>query len=105
MEIQSKWAASVEKFGLKIHIISPVAQLDFMKTLRSAYRGNSILNGLSSYFNKSLNDIFPPDQSETQEKRTLYKNLFALWQLSELLWKKLQKRNQAPNNAYSELEG
>lgn len=71
-------ADSVENFGLKIHIISPVSQLDFMKALQSAHRGNSILNGLSGYFNKRLNDIFPSDQSETQEKRTLYKNFFAL---------------------------
>jgi len=70
-------ADSVENHGLQIHIVTPVSFSSFQSTLSNAPYGSSILKGISGYYQHNLVQIFPPDQSESQAKRTLYESFFS----------------------------
>lgn len=69
---------AVEKYGLRIYIISPQPIEDFKRNMsRSKYR-RQILKGLSGYYPYTLLQLFPSDQSKTQFYQDLREQFFGL---------------------------
>lgn len=64
-------ADSVNKYGLKLYVISPSDQANFISGLTAFKSGKSILKGLAGYFPYSLLEIFPNDQSESHAWREI----------------------------------
>ena len=64
-------ANSVNNNGLKLFIISPSEQSEFITKLKSEKYGEKILKGLSGYYPYTLLDIFPSDQSESHAWREI----------------------------------
>lgn len=58
-------ADSVEHYGLKLYVMSPSPQVNFIKKLNTVTHGNQILSALFGYFPYSLLNVFPADQSDT----------------------------------------
>ncbi|MCK4396072.1 SIR2 family protein [candidate division WOR-3 bacterium] len=73
-------AEAVEQHGLKIYIVSPQLVDDFHSSLLDKNKGlgEKIWYGLSGYFQCTLVQMFPPDQSVTQHYRNLLKCFFGI---------------------------
>ena len=69
-------ANSVKNNGLKVYIISPSEQSDFITKLTSEEYGEIILWGLSGYYPYALLEIFPSDQSESHAWREILSSYF-----------------------------
>ena len=70
-------AEAVRDYKLKIYIISPDPPGDFKtKLVKGKKHGKAIWQGLSGYFQYSLREIFPKDQTETQARRNLFDFFF-----------------------------
>ena len=72
-------AEAVRDYKLKIYIISTDPPGDFKtKLFREKKHGKDIWQGISGYFQYSLREIFPKDQTETQARRNLFDFFFEL---------------------------
>lgn len=71
-------ANSVKNNGLKVYIISPSEQSEFITNLKSEEYGEIILGGLSGYYPYTLLDIFPSDQSDSHAWREILDSYFNL---------------------------
>lgn len=71
-------ASSIKDFGLKLYIIYPSDQSEFLESIRSVEHGETLLHGLSGYFPYGLLDIFPADQSETHGRNELLRCYFGV---------------------------
>jgi len=69
---------AVKQHGLKIYIISPQPVDGFRATLFEKKFGKEIWKGLSGYFNYTLLEMFPADQSVTQAYRNLCKHFLGI---------------------------
>lgn len=58
-------ADSAQHYGLKLFVMSPTEQSEFIKHLNAVNYGNEILSALTGYFHYKLLDLFPADQSDT----------------------------------------
>jgi|SRR3989344_1362995 len=67
MHINKILAEGVEKFGLKIYVITTASPEDFRANFErdGHYYALPIMNGLCGYFPYTLREIFPPDQSKS----------------------------------------
>jgi hypothetical protein len=70
-------ADSINKFGLKVYILSPSPQSEFVGNLRAAEQGETILKGLTGYFPYALLEVFPQDQSESHAWREIVECYFS----------------------------
>jgi hypothetical protein len=68
---------SISNFGLKLYVLSPCAQSEFISKLKAADFGEAILKGLSGYFPYTLLDVFPSDQSESHAWKEIVECYFA----------------------------
>jgi hypothetical protein len=64
-------ASSIKNFNLKLYVISPADQSEFVGYLKSVKHGQTLLQGLSGYFPYTLLEIFPTDQSESHAWREI----------------------------------
>jgi hypothetical protein len=69
---------AVEKYDLRIYVISPKTIEDFKKAMSKSEYRRKILKGLSGYYPYSLLQMFPPDQSKTQFYQDLREQFFGL---------------------------
>lgn len=69
-------AESITKYGLKIYVLSPTDQSNFIERLREINHGKEILSGLSGYFPYKLLEVFPSDQSESHAWREIKETFF-----------------------------
>lgn len=67
---------SINKYGLKLFIMSPGNQSDYFTRIRDLENGDTILNGISGYFPYSLLDVFPKDQSDSHAWREIIESYF-----------------------------
>ena len=71
-------ASSVTQSGLRILVISPLEQHEFMKQLKKIENGTILLSALTGYFPYRLLDIFPQDQSKTHAWREIMSSFFGI---------------------------
>ena len=70
-------AESVRKYRLKIYIISPESMANFREKIIGQNKlGIDILDGISGYFLHNLMEIFPEDNTQTQQKINLFESFF-----------------------------
>jgi len=69
-------ASSINNSNLKLYVISPSAQSEFLANLSTIEHGETILKGLRGYFPYTLLEIFPSDQSESHGWREIVKWYF-----------------------------
>jgi hypothetical protein len=66
-----------KKSGLRIYVISPNEQSEFIRCVRSTDEyGADILHSIAGYFPYTLLDIFPKDQSESHAYREIRRSFF-----------------------------
>jgi hypothetical protein len=69
-------ADAIGSSGLSVHILSPQSPSDFRKMLESQERGKTIWGGLGGYYQYTLDELFPGDQSETASWRGMVTDFF-----------------------------
>jgi hypothetical protein len=67
---------AITESGLKIFIISPINQQDFIKQFKEKEYSDTLLTGLKGYFPYRLLDIFPENQSETHAWQKIIETYF-----------------------------
>lgn len=75
--INEIFARSIKEFDLKLYVISPSDQSNFIDSIRSVKFGDTLLHGLSGYFPYKLLEIFPADQSDSHAWEELIRCYFA----------------------------
>jgi len=69
-------AESIQRYDLKLCVLSPSDQASFSDKLKKVTYGEQILSGLSGYFPYTLLEVFPSDQSESHAWRELKERYF-----------------------------
>ncbi|MDP3298030.1 MAG: SIR2 family protein [Thermodesulfovibrionia bacterium] len=69
-------ASSINNSNLKLYVMSPSAQSEFLTNVGAVEHGETILKGLSGYFPYTLLEVFTSDQSESHGWREIVKWYF-----------------------------
>jgi len=76
--INEIFSEAVDKYGLRIYLISPESIDSLKRNLNKSEHGKKILTGLSGYYQCNLLQMFPSDRSTAQFYQDLREQFFGL---------------------------